>query len=448
MPIAEDSLIAPAKLDARPPLKKSTVGWIVGTVLGLAVIGIAAPSLFTAHNAAPIPEPGATNGQPGDVNQIDIELSKARDRAKADAADKAQAAKPAAVASAAVPPLPEGVQPRSGEGVPVRPVVPPSAKRDDNSGALYGETGKSGSDPVEYEAGVRTSPSIKFDAGSSDGKTEGALGSVADAVTSRIRALTGTQPPAAAASSEDAAAKNRERVLSALESQQKSAQATTGVNIDRMWLREIGTSVERPTPLRSYKVTNPYTLMQGKTIPAVLTRELNSDLPGLVSACTTTPVYDSLSGENLLIPRGSCLQGQYSNLVANGQERILFAFTRLMLPDGTGIDLPGNPGADLVGAAGVAGDVNNHFFKMFGTSLIVAVLGDWAERGKTVVQTNGTTGGPATAAGQVLVDVSRSILQRNQNIPPTITIAKGTRIVVEVTRDMEFQGPYRERTSR
>src|SRR5690606_37819353 len=125
-------------------------------------------------------------------------------------------------------------------------------------------------------------------------------------------------------------------------------QPTTGGSVDRAWLREVGAAPGARTtpPLKPYQVEHRYTLSQGKVIPAVLTRELNSDLPGLVTACTTMPVYDSLTGDHMLIPRGSCLIGQYSSAIATGQERILFAFTRLMLPDGTSVDLPGAPGAD------------------------------------------------------------------------------------------------------
>lgn len=122
----------------------------------------------------------------------------------------------------------------------------------------------------------------------------------------------------------------------------------------------------------------------------------------------------------------------------------MFAFTRIILPGGMSMDLPGNTGSDLSGAAGVTGDVNNHFFKMFSNSFLVAWLADRSEASKPAPTTTiGATSGATTAAGQVLVDVSRSILERQKNIPPTITIDKGTRINIEVTRDMEFPGPYR-----
>jgi type IV secretory pathway VirB10-like protein len=50
-------------------------------------------------------------------------------------------------------------------------------------------------------------------------------------------------------------------------------------------------------------------------------------------------------------------------------------------------------------------------------------------------------------AGQVLVDTSRTILDRSKTIQPTITVAKGSRINIEVKKDMEFAGPYDRRSN-
>ncbi len=41
----------------------------------------------------------------------------------------------------------------------------------------------------------------------------------------------------------------------------------------------------------------------------------------------------------------------------------------------------------------------------------------------------------------MLVDVSRTILDRNKTIPPTITVDAGTRINVNVAADMDFLEP-------
>ena len=184
-------------------------------------------------------------------------------------------------------------------------------------------------------------------------------------------------------------------------------------------------------------------LHQGKVIPAVLGRAINSDLPGRLTAYTTLDIYDSLGKGQLLIPKGSVLDGQYDSDVKVGQARILFAFERLILPDGTSFDLPPAPGSDLRGAAGLDGDVNNHFFKMFASSFFIAVL---ADQTTTPTGTNiGSQGAIKGAAGEVLVDVSKTILDRNKVIPPTITVKQGVRINVEVVSDMVFPRAYSRR---
>ena len=111
------------------------------------------------------------------------------------------------------------------------------------------------------------------------------------------------------------------------------------------------------------------------------------------------------------------------------------------MPNGFSFDLPAAQGSDLTGASGVTGDVNNHFWKMFSTSFCTAWLSDRVSPVNITVGTGGTNTTGSTA-GLVLLDVSKTILDRNRSIPPTITVDQGTRINVEVKKDMEFSGPY------
>jgi len=217
---------------------------------------------------------------------------------------------------------------------------------------------------------------------------------------------------------------------------------------DSAWLNDYANAAPNKTNevLKSYPTTSRFTLHQGKTIPAVLGRELNSDLPGEVTAYTTSDVYDSLGGGFLLIPKGSVMVGRYSSDIKIGQSRVMFAFNRIILPNGQSFDLPAAQGQDVGGAAGAPGEVNNHFLRMFGASFFTAWL---ADRVTPTNQSMGYGGVTTTVspAGQVLVDTSRTILDRSKTIQPTITVAKGSRINIEVKKDMEFAGPYDRRSN-
>lgn len=205
---------------------------------------------------------------------------------------------------------------------------------------------------------------------------------------------------------------------------------------DSKFVKEFAADTEVKKGLRSSRMESPYTVMEGSVIPAITLREINTDLPGVVTAQVTTDVYDSLTSRYPLICKGSKFVGRYNNDVQVGQSRLQFAFTRLILTDGQSFALTGFDGSDMAGSAGVEGDVNNHFLKIYGTSLAIGVLADQVTKTSAVPQ--GTYAQPS-ATGQIMVETTKNILNRNRNISPTITYERGSLINVEVKRDMVFQ---------
>ena len=181
-----------------------------------------------------------------------------------------------------------------------------------------------------------------------------------------------------------------------------------------------------------------YALRRGSIIPAVTVRGLNSDLPGQLTVQVTQDVYDTATGQNLLIPKGTRLVGPYNADVVENQERLLAAFQQLIYLNGATVNLPGMPASDPGGNSGLAANVDSHFWRIFGSSFLVAglarVLMPNNQANNTVVINAGT--GLTDAAGQVLVDTARRILDRNQGIRPTLTFGFGERLNVEVTRDL------------
>ncbi len=188
----------------------------------------------------------------------------------------------------------------------------------------------------------------------------------------------------------------------------------------------------------------PCTVSQGFVIPATFVGGLNSDKPGEFRATVTNDVYDTVHGNCKAIPAGSTLVGTYSSDIAIGQERILAAFVRMQLPNGKWVPLLGMGGADPNGYAGISGDVNNHFFRIFTGALIIGVL----EQRFNVTAT-ATTAGPSgittygNTAGQVAAQTAQTMLNRNQSIRPTITTKPGQKMMVQVKHDIVLE-PYRD----
>jgi type IV secretory pathway VirB10-like protein len=186
---------------------------------------------------------------------------------------------------------------------------------------------------------------------------------------------------------------------------------------------------------------------EGHVIRSVLLTRVNSDLPGRVIARVTSDVYDS-NQRHIVIPKGSQLIGAYSSQVVVGQERLLMAMNRLILPNGNWISLSGAGAADMSGMSGVKADVNNHFMKMFGSSLVLGASSLLLPRQDTTVSTlQGMAGGgtPGTAGSifaTSLNEVLKNLLERNKQIPPTLSLGEGQEFVFLVAHDMAMV-PYR-----
>jgi len=120
--------------------------------------------------------------------------------------------------------------------------------------------------------------------------------------------------------------------------------------------------------------STPYILRTGSVIPGLLLSAMESELPGTIIAQVSQDVYDTPSGNYLLIPQGSRLVGEYSNAVQYGQSRIFVAWQRIIYPDGSALDIGAMPGADEQGEAGFNDQVNNHFLRIFGSAILMSAV--------------------------------------------------------------------------
>lgn len=201
------------------------------------------------------------------------------------------------------------------------------------------------------------------------------------------------------------------------------------------YLRDI-----RNAPLSRYEIK------AGWEIPAVLEQNLNSDLPGDLKALVTSNIYDTATGMYLLIPQGSRLVGKYDSRVSYGQDGVQVAWSRIIYPDASSVDLDGMVGLDSHGNAGLRDKVDHHYTRLIGfsalTSMFTAAFAISQRANQSVIAYPTPGQAASQALGQELSQTGAQITRRNLNVQPTIKVPVGYKFVVRVNRDILFESPY------
>ena len=189
-----------------------------------------------------------------------------------------------------------------------------------------------------------------------------------------------------------------------------------------------------------------YEIKAGWEIPAVLEQSLNSDLPGELNALVTSNVYDTATGLYLLIPQGSRLIGKYDSRVSYGQDGVQVAWSRVIYPDASSIDLDGMMALDSHGNAGLRDKVDHHYTRLIGFSVLTSMFTAAFAISQRSNQSALTYPSPAqtagSAVGQELSQTGAQITRRNLNVQPTIKVPAGYKFTVRVNRDILFDAPY------
>jgi len=191
-----------------------------------------------------------------------------------------------------------------------------------------------------------------------------------------------------------------------------------------------------------------YELFAGSVIPAVLVTGIQSDLPGSITALVRQTIYDSRHPNIVLIPQGTRLMGLYTSEVAFGQRRVLVAWNRLIFPNGATLELGGMEGTDRIGEAGFADQVNSHTVRIFGSAILMSLLGVGAElsqpQNSSALNSSSTSQQTAAAVANELNQVGTTLLNKNLAVQSTITIRQGYAFDVFVNRTIILQ-PYIDR---
>lgn len=384
-------------------------------------------------------EASQSPGRPEDfATQQQDRLKKATEKAEADRKQALAAVAKTASAAAAVPkgyggtmagaaatpggtissPLPAGYQ------------VPPTAN------SVANDTGRLA---AEKEKNIYANVSLAaYEASDDDNQSNkpGLPSSVTDALNNLL-------PKGGAGNSTEAPLESALKGLADIGKPGGAGQTPTANGVgpkNTQWLaNEQKSDNESAEPLSAKKLASPYTLQGPGTISVVALTGFNSSLPAEASALVTDDVYDNVpgAGTHLLIRKGSRLALHPNTDIARGQNRMMMAFTRLILYGGATVNLGAMGGSDPQGVGGIPSDTDSHLFRRFGAATLLAGVSTLAQRATSSGGVSVNLGSSVESSSETaLSQLMTSVLGDSVNIQDTLTIKPGQRMTVVVNKDL------------
>jgi type IV secretory pathway VirB10-like protein len=151
-------------------------------------------------------------------------------------------------------------------------------------------------------------------------------------------------------------------------------------------------------------------------------------------------LFDSVSGNHLLIPQGARLIGTYDSATAYGDRRLLLVWNRLVFPNGWSINLEGMQGADPSGTSGVRDRTDNHLDRLAGAIGLAAIISVVANESEDD-DDQSFSRSVGDAAAQEAARSGGRIVDRELSVRPTLRVRIGAPVRVLVTRDIRLR-PY------
>jgi type IV secretion system protein VirB10 len=186
-----------------------------------------------------------------------------------------------------------------------------------------------------------------------------------------------------------------------------------------------------------------FLLPRGAFIDCTLETAIDSTLPGMTTCVTASDTFGA-DGKVVLLERGTKLVGETRGQVQQGQARLFVLWTQARTPTGVVVPLD-SPGTDELGRAGVAGEVQRHFWQRFGAAMLISLV-DGAVQAGVQAAASGSNGAVIYAPSGSQ-DVLTEVLKGTVQIAPTIVKHNGDRIQVLVARDIDFRPVYELRVA-
>ncbi|MBP3221260.1 MAG: type IV secretion system protein VirB10 [Neisseriaceae bacterium] len=182
-------------------------------------------------------------------------------------------------------------------------------------------------------------------------------------------------------------------------------------------------------------------LAKGTTIPCVLVTKSVTDHAGLTKCQATKNVW-SANGKTVLFERGTIFMGEQTAAMLQGQARVAVRWTQAETPKGVIVDID-SPSVGQLGASGNPAWVNHHFWKRFGGSIMISLIGDFSNGlSKRISRKSGSNDFTLEESADNMDEMATEALRNSINIPPTGTINQGALLNIMVARDIDFSQVY------
>jgi len=182
-----------------------------------------------------------------------------------------------------------------------------------------------------------------------------------------------------------------------------------------------------------------WTVPKGTIFHCLPQQPLDTQLPGPVKCLVADEVW-SADGTNVLIERGSTVNGEMQRGLELGQDRAFILWTDLLTTHFVTVALD-SPAADDLGQIGAPGTLNEHLWAKIKAAVLLTAVQTASNVATNAVQAQGTT---SLSVGSYGPSLAEQALAHDLNIPTTLYRNQAQPLTVYVNRNLDFSRAYRD----
>ncbi len=201
---------------------------------------------------------------------------------------------------------------------------------------------------------------------------------------------------------------------------------------------ELMTDKDYPKTIASKKYDLSRVLTTDMFIPAVMYTAVNSEIPSKTVVAVVESDVSGFHGRNILIPRGSKIEGVYEKIDNKHARRMQITWFKITRPDGIMIKLD-SESADTHGASGMIGYLDQRLKDRYGGALMLSSINALAQM--SVDSNNIRQLAVADSFSREFGTLTAQVIKENMNAMPIITINQGQRFNIRPYQNIYFREP-------